>query len=234
MPQTNRRQFLKYTSGITGTASAIALTDRAYAQSRSPVVWSVPVGGELRKYSIGAENILTGNSDGRIRALDIRTGENKWEKKVDSGIYYGGLAQTERYIIAITEDNKIHFISKLDDNDRLVLPLSGKLSGLNTKDRSICIGTGEFVTLFDLPPDGETLDSWKNNGLVRWKRESGNFGPPVVWTDEGILVSGSKEDNNVVNILSTDSGVPIDDPSNNNGALGSYRRGYDVHSVAHS
>ncbi|WP_192918567.1 hypothetical protein [Salinigranum salinum] len=211
------------------------MTGEAQAQSRSPVVWSVPIGGELRKYSIGAESVLTGNSDGRIRALETTTGEQKWELNVDSGVRYGGLAQTDRYIMAITEDNRVQFINKQRDGDRLSLPLSGKLSGVDTKDGSICVGTDKLVRLFDLPPEGETLDSWREQTrLERWRSESGNFGPPVVWTNRGLLVSGSEDNGNVVNILSTDNGLPVDEPSNNNGALGSYRKGYDLHSVAQS
>lgn len=235
MPPTNRRQFLTYTAGIAGTAGTSVMTGEAQAQSQSPVVWSVPIGGELRKYSIGAGSVLTGNSDGRIRALEPTTGEQKWEINVDSGVRYGGLAQTKRYVMAITEDNKLQFIHKQRDDDRLSLPVSGKLSGVDTRDGSICVATDTLVRLFDLPPEGETLDSWREQTrLERWRSESGKYGPPVVWTNRGLLVSGSADNGNVVNILSADSGLPVTEPSNNNGALGSYRRRYDLHGVAQS
>lgn len=188
MTGVGRRAFIGATVGFGAGLGLATGADRAAAQP-SPVVWTAESGGAVRDYLIEGEDVYVGTDQNRLRRLREADGEEVGQVDLSAGVYPGGMVATADHVVVATEDDRLSVYERSDlvgsgATPAWEPPLSGQPVGMDAHDGAVVLATRDGLVVLEPSSQG-----------FRWQRYTDDLdfdllGPPVVWDDSGIVVTG--------------------------------------------
>lgn len=185
-----------------------------YALNRKDgrVAWHVPVAGEALSSPVVSDDLLLiHTSNGMLQALDTAAGTSKWVVNLGSSslTLRGESAPTVAVGGAIVGADNGRVNAVLINQGQLVWQQqisqttgSSEIDRLNDVDTTPVVSKG---VVYAQAYNGNLVALDLRNGQIQWKREIGGVKNLLVLEDRIYLI----DQNDRINVLSTDNGVPI-------------------------
>lgn len=191
---TTRRQFIGGIVGAGAVAGPATAAAKARTQSDTPVVWTLDIGGSVREYVIVDTTVYVGTDQNRLLEVSLETGEIAGILELSAGVYSAGLEVTDAHIAVATEDDQLAVYRRSDIGTDGATPvyrtqLTGAPMGMDVRDEQLLVGTRETLLVLALSDQSIV---WQRNATEFDFNDWEAFGPPIAWTESGVLAIGGQ------------------------------------------
>jgi len=157
----------------------------AYRATDGTIVWRLELGGVQERPSIDGTTLFLSNEDGRVLALDLATGKQKWERRLD-GAPTEVLAIADRVFVG-SADKHLYCLDADNGTISWRQRIGAALRGRPAADaeRVYAVALDNSLRAFD-----------RGNGALRWSPRGIPFRPtagPVVIGDMVAVAGTTKE-----------------------------------------